>query len=304
MAVRFPRVVFTIAGIWGVLIMTPLYFTFDAIGRAYPPPLTHPDVYYGFVGVTLVWQVAFLVIASDPVRHRTFMLTAVLEKLLYVGTMIALLYWRGQGIAVLQGLRRSACPTGCSDCCSWWRSSRRLRSPACDTAPRGVEWLILTDSATDRVPYAVPQAMLIVVGVLAVFWRALTFPFVQDDWQFVYDFAHVGPWTVALAAFDPVGKLFYRPIGVLYFASLYQLFGLHVAGYHVVALAIHCVNCLLVGKVVSALTGRWDVGVATALVLWLLRDGARDAACLGRRRHYISLATLFGLLAVVLLSRG
>jgi hypothetical protein len=90
MTVRFPRVVFTIAGVWGVLIMTPFYFTFDAIGRAYPPPLTHPDVYYGFVGVTLVWQVAFLVIASDPVRHRTFMLTAVLEKLLYVGTMIAL----------------------------------------------------------------------------------------------------------------------------------------------------------------------------------------------------------------------
>jgi hypothetical protein len=95
MKMRFPRVVFTIAGIWGVLIMTPLYFTFDAIGRAYPPPITHPDLYYGFVGVTLAWQVAFLVIASDPVRHRTFMLVAILEKFLYVGTMIAL-YLRGQ----------------------------------------------------------------------------------------------------------------------------------------------------------------------------------------------------------------
>ena len=37
-------------------------------------------MYYGFVGVTLAWQVAFLVIASDPVRYRTFMLTAMLEK--------------------------------------------------------------------------------------------------------------------------------------------------------------------------------------------------------------------------------
>jgi hypothetical protein len=90
MAVRFPRVVFTIAGIWGVVIMTPLYFTFDAIGRAYPPPITHPDLYYGFVGVTLAWQVAFLLIASNPVRYRTVMLTAILEKFLYVGTMIAL----------------------------------------------------------------------------------------------------------------------------------------------------------------------------------------------------------------------
>ena len=29
---RFARVVFTITGIWGVLIMVPLYFSFDAIG--------------------------------------------------------------------------------------------------------------------------------------------------------------------------------------------------------------------------------------------------------------------------------
>src|SRR5579862_3813917 len=101
-----------------------------------------------------------------------------------------------------------------------------------------IEWLILTDSAAGRASYAVPQVMLIVVSVLAVFWRVLAFPFLQDDWQFVYDFAHLGPWTVALGAFDPVGKLFYRPIGVLYFATLYQLFGLHVGWYHVVALAI------------------------------------------------------------------
>jgi hypothetical protein len=90
MSVRFPRVVFTIAGIWGVLIMTPLYFMFEAIGRAYPPPITHPDLYYGFVSVTLAWQVAFLVIASNPVRYRAFMLTAIREKFLYVGTIVML----------------------------------------------------------------------------------------------------------------------------------------------------------------------------------------------------------------------
>jgi len=87
---RFARVVFTAAGIWGVFIMTPLYFAYDAIGRAYPPPLTHPDVYYGFVGVTLAWQVAFLVIATNPVRHRSFMPVAMLEKFLYVGTIVVL----------------------------------------------------------------------------------------------------------------------------------------------------------------------------------------------------------------------
>jgi hypothetical protein len=94
-SMRFARVVFTIAGVWGVLIMTPLYFTFDAVGRAYPPPITHPDLYYGFIGVTLAWQIAFLVIGSNPVRYRTIMLAGILEKALYVGTMIVL-YFQGQ----------------------------------------------------------------------------------------------------------------------------------------------------------------------------------------------------------------
>ena len=87
---RFARVVFTIAGIWGILIMTPLYFTLDAVNRAYPPPITHLDLYYGFIGVTLAWQIAFLIIAGNPVRHRTIMLAAILEKALYVTTMLVL----------------------------------------------------------------------------------------------------------------------------------------------------------------------------------------------------------------------
>jgi hypothetical protein len=94
-SMRFARVVFTIAGVWGVLIMTPLYFAFDAVGRAYPPPLTHPDVYYGFIGVTLAWQIAFLMIAADPLRYRMIMLAGILEKSLYVGTIITL-YLLGQ----------------------------------------------------------------------------------------------------------------------------------------------------------------------------------------------------------------
>ena len=64
--------------------------TIDAVGRAYPPPITHPDLYYGFIDVTLAWQIAFLVIATDPVRYRTIMLAGILEKFLYVTTMIAL----------------------------------------------------------------------------------------------------------------------------------------------------------------------------------------------------------------------
>lgn len=92
---RFARNVFYVAGIWGLLIVTPLYFLYDTIGREYPPPITHPDFYYGFIGVTLAWQVAFLIIGSDPVRFRPLMVAAVLEKFSYMATLTTL-YLQGR----------------------------------------------------------------------------------------------------------------------------------------------------------------------------------------------------------------
>lgn len=80
---KFAKIVFRIAGIWGLLIITPLYFIFDLIGRKDPPPITHPGFYYGFVGVAFVWQIAFLIISTDPVRFRPLMIAAILEKVAY-----------------------------------------------------------------------------------------------------------------------------------------------------------------------------------------------------------------------------
>jgi hypothetical protein len=77
---KFARLVFLIAGVYGVIALPPQYFLEEQLGRDYPPAVTHPEFYYGFVGVTLAWQVAFLVIASDPARYRPLMLPAVLEK--------------------------------------------------------------------------------------------------------------------------------------------------------------------------------------------------------------------------------
>jgi hypothetical protein len=88
---KFAKVVFWIAAIWGILILTPLYFMFDLIGRQDPPPITHPAFYYGFVGAGLAWQFAFVVIARDPVRLRIMMIPSVLEKFGY-GTMLLVLY--------------------------------------------------------------------------------------------------------------------------------------------------------------------------------------------------------------------
>jgi hypothetical protein len=87
---KFARIVFWIAGIWGVLILTPLYFMFDAIGRQDPPAITHPGFYYGFASVGLAWQFAFFVIARDPARFRLMMIPSMLEKFGYGATLLAL----------------------------------------------------------------------------------------------------------------------------------------------------------------------------------------------------------------------
>jgi hypothetical protein len=78
---KFAKVTFLIAGIWGVLSLSPLYFLFDVIGRQDPPPITHPGFYYGFASVGLAFQIAFFVIARDPVRLRPMMIPSVIEKL-------------------------------------------------------------------------------------------------------------------------------------------------------------------------------------------------------------------------------
>jgi len=92
---RFARTVFTGAGLWGLVVLAPLYFTFDLVGRLYPPPITHPDFYYGFIGVAVAWQTGFLVIGRDPARFHPMMIPAVLEKFVYVISLSAL-YLQGR----------------------------------------------------------------------------------------------------------------------------------------------------------------------------------------------------------------
>ncbi len=92
---RFAKVVFWIAAIWGVLIITPLYFMFDVIGRNDPPPITHPGFFYGFASAALAWQIAFFFIAKDPLRHRPLMIPSMFEKVSY-GTALVMLVLQGR----------------------------------------------------------------------------------------------------------------------------------------------------------------------------------------------------------------
>jgi hypothetical protein len=88
---KFARIVFGCAGVWGLLALTPLYFLCGFFGRLYPPAVTHPQFYYGFTGVGLAWQIAFLVVASDPQRFRPMMIPSMFEKFSYA-TALAVLF--------------------------------------------------------------------------------------------------------------------------------------------------------------------------------------------------------------------
>ena len=92
---RFARRVFTGAAVYGIVALLPQYFLEDRIGRDAPPPITHPEHFYGFIGVTVAWQIAFLVIGRDPRRLRALMPVTVLEKLAFA-VPVAMLWAKGR----------------------------------------------------------------------------------------------------------------------------------------------------------------------------------------------------------------
>jgi hypothetical protein len=92
---KFARYVFAAAGTIGILVLVPMYFLIEKTGVDNPPPVTHPEFYYGFVGVALAFQIVFLIIASDPVKYRPLMLAGIVEKFAFVIPTFYL-YWQGK----------------------------------------------------------------------------------------------------------------------------------------------------------------------------------------------------------------
>lgn len=89
-SVLFARRVFLLAGIYGLIVLLPQYFLEDVINSQSAKPISHPEHFYGFIGVAIAWQFAFLVIARDVIRFRPFMIPAMLEKLAFGGAAVVL----------------------------------------------------------------------------------------------------------------------------------------------------------------------------------------------------------------------
>jgi hypothetical protein len=103
--VRFARAVFLGAGIWGVLLLTPMYFTELLVSPAESPAQSHPEFFYGFVGVGLAWQVAFLIISRDPKRYRALIPAALIEKFSFgLAVLVLGVYGRVPASAIGFGL--------------------------------------------------------------------------------------------------------------------------------------------------------------------------------------------------------
>ena len=88
---RFARWTFLIAGIYGLLALVPMYFMESQIGIDTPPAITHPEFFYGFIGVAVAFQLVFIIISTDPVKYRPLMLAAIVEKFSFAIAAAALL---------------------------------------------------------------------------------------------------------------------------------------------------------------------------------------------------------------------
>jgi hypothetical protein len=98
---RFAKWVFTLAAIYGVIVLFPPLFLESALARM-SGPLTYPEYYYGFTLAALVFQAMFLLIGRDPVRYRPLMIVGVFEKLSFaVPVWILLALHRLGGPSVL-----------------------------------------------------------------------------------------------------------------------------------------------------------------------------------------------------------
>ena len=62
----FAKRVFFVAGVYGLVVLTPFYFLETKVGEISNQPVTHPEYYYGFLGVALAlsWPAGLLVAAT------------------------------------------------------------------------------------------------------------------------------------------------------------------------------------------------------------------------------------------------
>jgi hypothetical protein len=80
MTIQFARRLFLGAGIYGLLVLTPMFFLENPISEYDPPAITHGEFYYGFVCTAFAWQIVYLMMSRDPLRFRPMLIPAIVGK--------------------------------------------------------------------------------------------------------------------------------------------------------------------------------------------------------------------------------
>jgi Flp pilus assembly protein TadD len=125
-----------------------------------------------------------------------------------------------------------------------------------------------------RVPFyrlAVSGALLVTA---AVYLEAAFFDFVYDDFEQIVYNPGIKSWDLAIGYFKShvwaqsgsVLPLYYRPVFMLWLRANHALFGLHPLYWHLAAVVLHLLSCLLLYFFVRRLTeDRWVAVVAVLL---------------------------------------
>lgn len=115
--------------------------------------------------------------------------------------------------------------------------------------------------------------LLIILGTLYIYSRALTGPFIWDDEHFVLrnpsirTVTNIPDYFISKDTYSMDGDfIIYRPLRNVSYLIDYILFGLNPFGFHVINLLLHIQNIVLVGYLARLLTGRGLVAIVSAVL--------------------------------------
>ena len=88
---------------------------------------------------------------------------------------------------------------------------------------------------------------LLFVLIFLVYWQTISLPFVQDDYTIINLYQNNDTGQILKETFG-VHRYFYRPLSRAYLYGMYLVFGAAPVPFHVAALLIHFLTCVLIIK--------------------------------------------------------
>ncbi len=152
-----------------------------------------------------------------------------------------------------------------------------------------------------RAPTTAAWSVLLLLGTLALYWRAPLLGFAGDDALVLYHLKRLGGLFQPAAYFTALDFFsYFRPLGFLSFAADAALWSFRPAGFHVTNVVLHAVN----GVLVFALARRVMTVRASALAAALfIAHASNQEAVYWISARFDLLAALFVLATVLLATR-